>query len=281
MTAVDADRAELRPVRVFIVDDSAEVRLLLRLTLARDGRFHVVGEAANGREAIDTVASFHPDIIILDRQMPVLGGLEALPELRRRAPRAAVLLYTAGATPGAAAEAIASGAVGVVEKTTVGTALTEEISRRLIEHWSDPASGIEVRVGPTSSAAARTWVENTSCIVDALRENPDVLDRPVPPEVLDLFDRFLTGWRDVAAGTERFQWVGRAAPDDVRLIVEHWATIDSMSDEQLAALGCRWSPPEGKPFFTALTEGVLDALGHHEATRHLADQLARKWKPTD
>ena len=268
-----------KPVRVVIVDDSAEVRLLLRITFSRDARFLVVGEAANGSEAIQVVGAVEPDMVLLDRQMPVMDGLQALPELRRSAPRAAVMLYTAGLSPGVHEAAVASGAVGVVDKATVGDALTDEVSRRLVEHWSGAGATLEVRVGPTSSLAARTWVDNTRCIVRAIREHPDVLESPVPPDVLDLFDRFLDAWGDVTAGTDRFLWRGQAAPEEVRRIVEYWAVIDGMSDSQLAALGCSWSPPQGQPFFHALTEGVLQALAAREETRQLAANLERQWRP--
>ena len=74
-------------VRVALADDDEDIRLLLRLAFEADDRFDVVGEAADGAGAIALAADTDPDVLVLDRQMPVLDGVAALPEIRRRAPR--------------------------------------------------------------------------------------------------------------------------------------------------------------------------------------------------
>ena len=75
-------RKNPRPVRTLVVDDSADVRYLLSTVLGRDRSFQIVGEAADGRAAIEEAERLHPDLVVLDRQMPVLGGLEAIPLIR-------------------------------------------------------------------------------------------------------------------------------------------------------------------------------------------------------
>jgi hypothetical protein len=97
--------------------------------------------------------------------------------------------------------------------------------------------------------------------------------------VLDTFDRFLSDWKDVAAMANEFYWVAKAPASDVERIVEQWAAIDLMTDDQLAQLGCHWSPPEGTPFFEALTAGVLKAMEQHATTRQLAERLSKQWAP--
>src|SRR4051794_14081795 len=87
--------AEQDLVRVLVVDDLDDIRQVVRLTLELDGRYHVVGEATDGIEAIEQARKLQPDVVLLDRSMPRLGGLEALPEVRSAAPAAAVILYTA------------------------------------------------------------------------------------------------------------------------------------------------------------------------------------------
>lgn len=87
---------EKAPVRVTLVDDSAEIRELVRTLLDLDGRFALVGEASNGKEGVDLVAELQPDVVLLDMLMPVMTGLEALPELRVRAPRSNVLVFCSG-----------------------------------------------------------------------------------------------------------------------------------------------------------------------------------------
>src|SRR5437660_12749258 len=101
-------------VTVAIVDDEPDMRHLLRLTFQFDERFQLVGEASNGKEAIALVEREHPKLIILDRQMPVLGGMEALPEIRRVSPESIVVLYTAAADVGTYQAAVGAGALAVL-----------------------------------------------------------------------------------------------------------------------------------------------------------------------
>jgi DNA-binding NarL/FixJ family response regulator len=71
----------LTKLRVVIADDEASLRTLLRLVLARDGRFDVVGEAADGAQAVEQVRALDPDVLLLDLGMPVLDGLQVLETL--------------------------------------------------------------------------------------------------------------------------------------------------------------------------------------------------------
>ena len=207
--------------------------------------------------------------------MPVMGGLEAIPDIHRESPETAIVLYTAGADAGTSEAAIAAGAAEVLGKEVVSIDLVDTIARILVHHWAEDAGTVEVTVGPVPSAAARVWVENTACIVRAVRERPDVV--AVPPDVLDTFERFLATWREMAAATGEFCWVGRAPVEDVVRLVTSWAEIDGLTDEQLEILHCHWSPPDGTPFFRALTGGVLDALAKHEKTQRLAAMLSNRW----
>jgi CheY-like chemotaxis protein len=263
-----------------VVDDSDDVRLLLRVMLQRDGRFEVVTEAADGIEAIERIAESQPDLVVLDRQMPRMGGIEALPLIRERAPNAAVVLYTAQPDSGTHHAAIAAGALGVFEKSLVGDPLIGQLANVLLSHWDASDAQVEVRVGPVDSSAALVWIDNTQRILRAVRGHPEVLDESVPDDVFEAFDRFLGTWRAVADTNPTFIWVARSDPAEVNHLVESWAVIDRLSDEGLHSLGCDWSPPEGEPFFRALTTGVLAALDAHAETRRLADKLRPTWQAT-
>ena len=81
--------------RVVLVDDAVDLRLLLRIALERSGRCQVVGEAGDGLDAIAVTAATVPDVIVLDEMMPVMSGIEALPQLRTHAPSARILLFSA------------------------------------------------------------------------------------------------------------------------------------------------------------------------------------------
>ncbi|MDQ4059144.1 MAG: response regulator transcription factor [Actinomycetota bacterium] len=68
--------------------------MLLRISLKKDTRFKVVGEAADGAEAVQVVDSEKPDVILLDLAMPVMDGLQAIPEIRRRSPETKIVVLS-------------------------------------------------------------------------------------------------------------------------------------------------------------------------------------------
>lgn len=74
----------MRKTRVLIVDDSAMTRSMIREILESAGDFEVVGEAVDGRQAVDMAALLTPDIITMDLEMPVMGGMEAIDVIMRR-----------------------------------------------------------------------------------------------------------------------------------------------------------------------------------------------------
>lgn len=80
--------------RVVLADDMLDFRLLLRLQFRKDNRFKVVAEAADGSEAIKVVDSEKPDVILLDLAMPVMDGLQAIPEIRRRSPQTRIVVLS-------------------------------------------------------------------------------------------------------------------------------------------------------------------------------------------
>jgi len=266
------------PVRVLVVDDSADIRLMLRLLLGRDDRFEVVGEAGDGVQAIELAGDLRPEVVLLDRQMPVLGGLEAIPEIRRVSPDSEIVLYTAAGGAGTEAAAIGAGAIGVLWKRGTTLDLSQELAGMLARHWAGLDAEVEIQVGPVSSEVARLWVANTQRLLAAVETHPEVLDWEVPVAVLAVYHRLLDEWEAVAQGTDSFLWVGRTRAAELHQVVEEWARLDSMDDATLAKLGCAWSSPEARPFFDALTAGVVGALARHAETRRLAERLVdRGW----
>lgn len=79
---------------VLLVDDVKDMRGLVRLMLERTGRLHVVGEAADGREALELAKRLQPDAVILDLNMPVMDGFEALPRILEVSPRSKVIIHS-------------------------------------------------------------------------------------------------------------------------------------------------------------------------------------------
>ena len=103
-------------VRVLLVDDSADVRTLLRTRIELDGAFEVIDEAVDGAEAIALATQHQPDVIILDAMMPVLSGVDALPAIVRGAPRTKVVVYSAYTDDPALERIYDAGAHAVVNK---------------------------------------------------------------------------------------------------------------------------------------------------------------------
>ena len=73
-------------VRVLLVDDLSDIRLVMRLLLEADGRAEIVGEAADGAEAVRLAAELQPDAVVLDLRMPGMDGVAALPLIRDASP---------------------------------------------------------------------------------------------------------------------------------------------------------------------------------------------------
>src|SRR2546430_14059740 len=140
-------------MRVLLVDDHPITRTALAALLGQHD-FTVVGEAADGEEAIELARKLQPQLVLLDLSMPGVGGLEALPKIRDAAPECEVVVLTASGTEDNLLSAIRRGAAGYLLKSEppdriVGflrgvakgeAALSGAIARRLLE---------EVREGGT------------------------------------------------------------------------------------------------------------------------------------
>jgi DNA-binding NarL/FixJ family response regulator len=80
--------------RVLLVDDSPQVRQELRTLLPLVGDIEIVGEAADGREALRLAEALHPDVVLLDLQMPVMDGYEAARQIKARCSTCRVVALT-------------------------------------------------------------------------------------------------------------------------------------------------------------------------------------------
>ena len=128
-------------VRVMVVDDTMEVRMLVGLLLQDEPTWVIVGEAANGAEAITRATETQPDMVLLDISMPVMDGLEALPGLRATLPDALLVLLTAFPVPDINDQAIAAGADACLDKVNMATSLMPAL-RELVVEKSIPAPRI-------------------------------------------------------------------------------------------------------------------------------------------
>ncbi len=162
-------------IRVLIADDQALVRGGFRLILEAQGDVQVVGEAEDGREALELALELVPDVVLMDVRMPELDGIEATRRLLARDPRSRVLILTTFDADRYVYDAMKAGASGFLLKDvrpeqladavrTVATGealLAPAITRRLVEQF--------VRRPPPGAHAPEELGELTERELDVLR----------------------------------------------------------------------------------------------------------------
>jgi DNA-binding NarL/FixJ family response regulator len=109
--------------RILVADDHEVVRSGLRMILEKQPGFEVVGEAANGQEAVEAAVALRPDVVVLDYMMPVQNGVEATREIRARSPRTEVLIFTMHDSEAIVEDVLAAGARGYLLKADANTHL--------------------------------------------------------------------------------------------------------------------------------------------------------------
>ena len=115
------------PVRVLIVDDHSIVREGLRTLLSEEAEIEVVGEAANGAEAVKLVATRHPHVILMDLVMPEVDGIEAIRRIRARKSACEILVLTSFGDDQHVRDAIQAGATGYLLKDVLKADLLRAI----------------------------------------------------------------------------------------------------------------------------------------------------------
>jgi len=117
----------MKKIRVLIVDDHTLVRDGIRALLSLVSDVEVVGEAANGKEAIERVRELSPDVVLMDLSMPIMGGLEATRRIRKEHPKTRVLALTQYDDSEYVIPVIEAGACGFVTKMVAFSELATAI----------------------------------------------------------------------------------------------------------------------------------------------------------
>jgi DNA-binding NarL/FixJ family response regulator len=117
----------VKTIKVLMAEDHAVVRQGLSCLLTTEGHFEIVGQARNGREAVDLARSLHPDVILMDIAMPVLNGLEATRQILAANPAARVIILSAHSDDVYVERMNAAGAAGFIEKQSSADVLTKAI----------------------------------------------------------------------------------------------------------------------------------------------------------
>ena len=114
-------------VRILIADDHGLVRAGLRALLNDEADLEVVGEAADGEEALQRASQLKPDLVLMDISMPGTGGIEAARRIRSEAPAARILMMTVHEDEGLLQESIRAGASGYIVKRALESELIDAI----------------------------------------------------------------------------------------------------------------------------------------------------------
>ena len=136
-------------IRILLADDHAVVRQGLRMFLALDPELEVVGEAANGAQALEQVSLLHPDVVLMDLKMPVMDGLTAIRHIRAAHPDTEVIAVTSVLEDTAIIDAVRAGAIGYLLKDTEAQELV--ISEKTVKTH---ASSILSKLGLASRTQA-------------------------------------------------------------------------------------------------------------------------------
>lgn len=115
------------PIRVLLVDDQQLIRMGFRMVLEAEPDFAVVGEAANGLEALDAVREFSPDVVLMDVRMPRLDGIAATTQIVQQHPSSRIIVLTTFDLDEYAFGALAAGASGFLLKDVQASELTAAI----------------------------------------------------------------------------------------------------------------------------------------------------------
>ena len=141
------------PIRIMTVDDHPMLREGIAAVLASEDDMILVAEASNGREAVDQFRAHHPDVTLMDVQMPEVNGIDAILKIREEFPDARIIVLTTYGGDAQAARAFKAGASGYLLKNMVRKELIDtirtvhagkkrippEIAVEMAEHHSDDA----------------------------------------------------------------------------------------------------------------------------------------------
>src|SRR5271166_3780312 len=137
------------PIRIVLADDHQVVRAGLRLLLDSESDFEVVAEASDADGAARYVRGHHPNVLVLDLNMPGGSSLEAIPVIRAESPDTQIVVLTMQDEPAFARQALSAGAAGYVLKDAADSELVEAVRRAAAnETYLNPSLGARIAREP-------------------------------------------------------------------------------------------------------------------------------------
>ena len=175
--------------RVLVVDDHTLVRQGIVRLLSSDKQIEVVGEAANGFEALERTKELKPDVVLMDLYMPGLDGVSVTRLIKRELPNVQVVLITASPEEADIVEAVQAGARGYIPKTTDGitlikqlkqavsggVALSEDMTSKLVQALSHKTTGHNTN-GSNSFALLTQREKETLALISQGKTNKEIAD---------------------------------------------------------------------------------------------------------
>ena len=138
------------PIRVMVVDDHGVVRRGLVAYLEEEPDLELVGEAADGEEAVQMCEQLRPDVILMDLVMPELGGADATRSIRKRWPQVQVIALTSFQDKELVQEALQAGAISYLLKNVSGNDLVEAIRAAYAGHATLAPEAVQVLIQPAA-----------------------------------------------------------------------------------------------------------------------------------
>jgi NarL family two-component system response regulator LiaR len=169
-------------IRVLIVDDHSMVRKGLITFLNNRPGLEVVGEARDGQEAADLCQHLHPDVILMDLLMPVMGGVAATRLIRQRCPAAQVIALTSFQEKELVQDALQAGAIGYLLKNVSGDELVQAVHQAHAGRPTLAPEALQALVQPSPAEAVpgkdltRRELEVLALLVKGM-SNPEIAER--------------------------------------------------------------------------------------------------------
>ncbi len=164
------DNRSIAPLTVVVADDSSAIRLLARNALAPRKGFAVVAEASDGAEALRLVDHHQPDCVVLDVEMPGMGGFDALAELQRRSPEIPVIMLSGFSNETVLERAMTGGAAALLHKDQL-TRLGETVRQAAVgpSHTPPPDRPVQAVPGPVAMRSTQSPESALGAAQDDLR----------------------------------------------------------------------------------------------------------------